>query len=75
MGGRGDGQAGILRGARLGLNLGRWLRVWGLGRQRIIDAEQLLVMRWLLWNRRVECWGGSMDGNMDGGGRMGRERD
>ncbi len=64
---RGDGQAGILRGDLLGLNLGRqWqLRVWGLGRHGIIDSEQLLVMRWLLWNRRVECWGG----------RMGRERD
>ena len=62
---RRDSQAGILRGALLSLNLGRRLRVWGLGRHRVVDAEQLLVMRWLLWNRRVECWGG----------RMGRERD
>lgn len=60
MRGRGDSRAGILWWDLLDLNLGRRLRVWGLGRYRLINTGHLLVLWWLLWNRRVECCGGRM---------------
>lgn len=60
MRGRGHGRAGILWGDLLNLNLGRRLRIWGLGRDRLVNTEYLLVLRWVLRNRRMECYSGRM---------------